>query len=329
MKKSFASEFISTNTKKKYQLHIEEEYNGCVKKGNLTIIDGKETISIINFIPRFVQSEDYTENFGMQWNIFKKTQIDSSNLTNLTRDRFYSGTKWDSNEIKGKKILEAGCGAGRFTEVLLENEANLYSFDYSSAVESCYENNASDKLCLFQGDIYNIPFPENYFDKVFCYGVLQHTPYPQKAFYSLLKHLKHGGKVSIDIYLKDGRIEPWKSKYIWRPITTKMNQKLLLQILKIYIPVWLPMDTFIRRIPFFGRFLASVVPCWNYTGIINGYKNLVEWAIMDTFDALAPKYDFPQTKKDVMKWFNESPYSLKDIEVFLGGNGIIGNAIKK
>ena len=119
MKKSFASEFISTNTKKKYQLHIEEEYNGCVKKGNLTIIDGKETISIINFIPRFVQSEDYTENFGMQWNIFKKTQIDSSNLTNLTRDRFYSGTKWDSNEIKGKKILEAGCGAGRFTDFML------------------------------------------------------------------------------------------------------------------------------------------------------------------------------------------------------------------
>lgn len=329
MKSHFYSEFRSPNSGREFHLHIFEEFDGRVKTGRLITSDGTERIPIINFIPRFVLEEAYAESFGMQWNLFKKTQLDSVNLTTMSRDRFFSGTKWTSEEMREQKILEAGCGAGRFTEIIMNAGAKVYAFDYSRAVDACYENNLNDRLRIFQGDIYNIPFPENYFDKVFCYGVLQHTPDPKKAFYSLLKHLKPGGKISFDCYLKGGKIQYWKSKYIWRPITSRMNKNLLLNILKFYIPIWLPFDTVIKKIPLFGRFLGSIIPCWNYTGSIRGYKNLVEWAVMDTFDALASKYDLPQSKDEVLKWFKESPYALKDVEVFLGGNGVIGNATRK
>ena len=82
--------------------------------------------------------------------------------------------------------MEAGSGAGRFTEVLLQTGAEVFSFDYSNAVEANLSNNGEKlNLHLFQGDILNIPFPEEYFDKVICLGVLQHTPDPEKAFISL------------------------------------------------------------------------------------------------------------------------------------------------
>ena len=277
MNKSFTAQFISPETKKKYHLLIDEEAGGLVRSGKLVTDDDSETIPVIKFIPRFVLTEGYAESFGMQWNIFKRTQLDSVNLTTETRDRFYSGTRWSQEEMRTDRILEAGCGAGRFTEIMLGTGAAVYSFDYSGAVEACYENNNSDRLCLFQGDIYHVPFPDDYFDKVFCYGVLQHTPDPQRAFYSLVRHLKPGGKISIDCYLKDGKIQPWKSKYLWRPVTTMMDKQLLLKILRFYIPIWLPVDTLIKKIPYFGRFLGSVIPCWNYTGRIKGYKNIVEW----------------------------------------------------
>jgi 2-polyprenyl-3-methyl-5-hydroxy-6-metoxy-1,4-benzoquinol methylase len=74
-----------------------------------------------------------------------------------------------------------GSGAGRFTQILLRSGAQVFSGDYSSAVAN---------LNLFQGDIYHLPVPEAHFDKVFCYGVLQHTPDVKKAFMSLVPYVK-------------------------------------------------------------------------------------------------------------------------------------------
>ena len=290
-------------------------------KYNFTNQNGK-VCTTINGIARFVQDEGYTGNFGIQWNQFKSTQLDSKNGTTLTHDRFFSGTQWNPKDLDGKTVLEAGCGAGRFTEVLLEAGARVVAFDYSNAVEACYKNNGhQDNLILFQGDIYNIPLHKESFDFIFCYGVLQHTPDPKKAFENLIRYLKPGGQIAIDCYLKDGKIYPWKSKYIWRPLTTRLPPKSLFKFLKFFIPLWLPIDTVIKYIPILGRYLGSIIPCWNYTHIKKfSYKQRLEWAVMDTFDALAPAYDLPQTLEDIRGWLQEA--RLKVDFVRLGGNGI-------
>ena len=48
---------------------------------------------IINNIPRFVPSDNYSSSFGMQWNIFAKTQLDSFTNTTITEDRFFRVTE--------------------------------------------------------------------------------------------------------------------------------------------------------------------------------------------------------------------------------------------
>jgi hypothetical protein len=74
-----------------------------------------------------------------------------------------------------------------------------------------------------------------------------------------------------------------------------------------------------------GRFLTALVPCWNYTGLLPlTSSELRAWAVLDTFDALASRYDFPQTVESVREWCDAA--GLVDVDVRPGGNGILINA---
>jgi hypothetical protein len=77
---------------------------------------------IVDGVPRFVSS-GYTESFGRQWQRFRLTQLDSHTGLPLSEERLRRCLGWQGEAgaqlTKGKAILEAGCGAGRFTEVLL------------------------------------------------------------------------------------------------------------------------------------------------------------------------------------------------------------------
>jgi SAM-dependent methyltransferase len=198
------------------------------------------------------------------------------------------------------------------------------AFDYSAAVDACRENNGHfENLIVLQCDIFDMPFRAAAFDYVFCHGVLQHTPDPKAGFQALARLVKPGGRLSIDVYRKDGLIRPWKSKYIWRPLTTRMKPERLLAFLEWFIPKWLPIDTFIKRIPKLGNYLGSIIPCWNYHLTDLAPEQKVAWAIMDTFDALAPAYDLPVRLEDVRRWFDALGWP--EVEVRPGGNGVVGN----
>lgn len=312
----------------RYTLSVNEKNGDDIIEGVLTAkMAGRADGVIVGSIPRFVPAHNYCDNFGLQWNRFRSTQLDSFTGISRTEEHFWQTTRWRPDDCAAKTVLEAGCGAGRFTEILIGAGARVVSFDFSNSVEANYKNNASKgDLFLFQGDIFDIPFDDTMFDFVFCHGVLQHTPSPRRAFRAIEAKLRGGGRISIDVYLKDGKIRPWKSKYLWRPLTKRMKRERLLRFLEWFIPKWLPIDTFIKRIRFLGNFLGSVVPCWNYFYTDLKPAEKVQWAIMDTFDALAPEYDNPVRLKDVKQWFAESGYTSADI--FLGGNGIVGNGIK-
>src|SRR5262245_22048348 len=108
-------------------------------------------------VPRFVPDQGYAGSFGFQWNKFRRTQLDSYTKLPLSSDRLFHVTQW-SRDLTGQTVLEAGSGAGRFSEVLLRTGATLYSFDLSDAVEANFENNGrAPNLRLFQASIYDVP----------------------------------------------------------------------------------------------------------------------------------------------------------------------------
>ena len=89
-------------------------------------------VPIVRSIPRFVSSESYASSFGFQWNRFDRLQVDSVMHNDLSRDRFYATTGWPSS-LNGERILEAGCGTGRFTELVTRNRCGgtLIRSEYS------------------------------------------------------------------------------------------------------------------------------------------------------------------------------------------------------
>ena len=68
---------------------------------------------------------------------------------------FFAATGWNKSELKGKWILDVGCGAGRFAEIAASSGANIIALDYSSAVDACRKNLKEYKnVHVIQGDIY-------------------------------------------------------------------------------------------------------------------------------------------------------------------------------
>jgi SAM-dependent methyltransferase len=309
------------------------EQDAEIESGVLECASCSARYPIRNFIPRFVTDDGYAANFGKQWNRYRLVQLDSANGFALTEDRFYRGTEWTKEELAGQRVLEVGSGAGRFTQILLRAGAHVFSGDYSSAVDANWKSNGPHpNLILFQGDIYQLPVPEAHFDMVFCYGVLQHTPDVKKSFMSLVPFLRPGGKIAVDVYSKVKWPSRWAAKYVWRPLTTQMRHETLFKVVEWYVPRWLRGGAWLRsHAPArFAKYIDGVVPCNDYRGAdwARGMTpaQLEAWAVLDTFDALSPKFDLPQDVPTVAAWCNEA--HLNNVSVGRGAHGNIkANAV--
>jgi SAM-dependent methyltransferase len=288
------------------------------------LCDGcRETYPVVNGIPRFVSVNNYAGSFGLQWNRHRTAQLDSHTGLPISRNRLFEVTGWPER-MDGETILEAGSGAGRFTEILLGTGAEIFSFDYSSAVEANWLNNGhSPNLHLFQGDIFRIPCRQEAFDRVICLGVLQHTPDPRKAFESLARYVRPGGVLVVDVYSKRLlSLLGWK--YLLRPVTKRMEKELLYRIVSHGVPTLIPFAKFLRRVA--GRVGARVLPIVEYSHLGLPSELNREWAILDTFDMYSPSHDHPQSLETVNRWFREAGFM--DVVVRLGPNGIVGRGFK-
>ncbi len=290
------------------------------------ILASPDSAPVRDGIPRYVEELDYAESFGDQWKRYRRVQLDSATGKGLSRDRLFHGTGWTPEEVDGELVLEVGCGAGRFTEVLLSTGARVVAVDASSAVEACRETCGDNpRLALVQADLFALPFRPGSFDRVFCYGVLQHTPDPERAFRALVEQVRPGGLIAADVYRRFPYIDRGSAKFLWRPLTTRMRRDRLRRLVEWYIPRWLPVDRRLARVPRIGRFLVAVIPCWNPYGLFElSEEETVAWAILDTYDALSPRYDWPQTLESVEAWCSRA--ELEDVSVRYGGNGIEINA---
>lgn len=293
--------------------------------GWLVSEDGRERYAVLRGIPRFVPESNYADNFGMQWNHFRQTQLDSHSGHPISTERFWHATGWKPEQLRDQWVLDAGCGAGRFAEVALLAGAKVVALDYSSAVVACYANlKQHPNLHVVQGDIYAMPFAPESFPFVYSLGVLQHTPDVANAFAALPPMVKRGGRLCTDFYWK--RIRTMlHAKYLLRPMTKRMDQGKLFQLVQRWVPTLLAISQALGRVPLVGRGLKRIVPVADYTGRFPlSDQQLLEWALLDTFDMLAPTYDNPQSAATVLEWFEQA--GLVEVEVghwsHLVGRGI-------
>lgn len=302
------------NTGQRLYLKDSVYINGQIHSALLISKNGKHSYPIRDFIARFVPASNYADNFGMQWNKFKKTQLDSFSGHPISAERFWKATGWKPEDLAGQWVLDVGCGAGRFAEIALEAGAKLVALDYSTAIDACYANlQHYPNLHVVQGDIYALPFLREAFSFVYSLGVLQHTPDVARAFAALPPVVASGGRLCTDFYWR--RLQTLlHAKYLLRPLSKRLPKQLLFQMLERVVPTLLAASQLIGSIPFMGRYLKRLVPVADYTGVYPlNKKALEEWALLDTFDMLGPQYDSPQTAVTIQRWMTEA--GLEGIEV--------------
>lgn len=290
-----------------------------VVRGRLACASCGRAYPVVGSIPRFVSAENYASSFGLQWNRFRKTQLDSHTGQPISRQRFFRQTGWTPDELAGRTVLDVGCGAGRFAEVALSCGAVVVAVDYSTAADACWQNlGPHERLDVVQADIYRLPFKPGQFDFVYCFGVLQHTPNVQKAFALLPGHLRAGGRIAVDVYPKVALNYLWP-KYWLRPVSRRLPSRWVYLMVRLMVSTLLPLSRLVARLPLLGRRLRYVVPVANYEGVYPlSPQQQYEWSLLDTFDMLAPVYDQPQTAASLASWMEEA--GLVDITVFRAGH---------
>lgn len=108
-------------------------------------------------------------------------------------------------QSNGLKILEVGVGLGADHQRFSESGADLFGIDLTERAID-HTRRRLEAFCLHStlavGDAENLEFPNEFFDKVYSWGVLHHSPNTPKAITEVARVLRLGGTASIMIYHK-------------------------------------------------------------------------------------------------------------------------------
>lgn len=286
-----------------------------------------------NSIPRFVTQDNYASSFGLQWNEYRTTQLDSHTGMTISHDRLERILGGSLAIVKGKKVLEAGCGAGRFSEILLKAGAHLYAVDLSTAVDANYANCSShSNYSVCQASILELPFAHEQFDIVICIGVIQHTPNPEETLAALCRQVKPGGMLCIDHYTY-GYAATW-SRRVLRSMLLRMPGKIALGVCRALTACLWPvhrclwhlrtMSLTSRLRHHFLRFSPIVDYHDAYPQL--GPERLRIWATLDTHDTLTDCYKHLRSTDEIRNTL--SSLGMVRIETAYAGNGVEARAYK-
>ena len=249
-------------------------------------------ISVKDGIPSFVEEESYSDPFGLQWQTWAKTQLDSHTGLTITKDRLRRMFGPLMERIREGNILEAGCGAGRFTEILLNMGGKVTSFDLSSAVYVNLANNLGNQnLSIFRASITEIPIRAESFDIVFCPGVIQHTPNPNDSIKSLWEQVKPGGWLVFDQYRHN--FSTWlRTAWIFRIVLKRVSPTSGIKATNLLVRMFLPLHQKVANKKLLEILLFRFSPI---TAHYSAYPTMtaedqLAWAQLNTHDNLTDFY---------------------------------------
>mgnify|MGYP000138419078 CR=1 FL=1 len=150
-------------------------------------------------------------------------------------------------DLKGKRVLEFGCGVGRWVPFILSLGALYIGVDISENMIKIAKSRFSF-VRFYKLNSCILPFPDNYFDFVFSITVLHHNPFDVQDILSgeLIRVTKPFGYIFLlEGIVKEGCKQVWFNTYArsvkeWN-ISFRRKGKVRLVKIK-YVRYWLLRD---------------------------------------------------------------------------------------
>lgn len=324
MKRSLIEYLVCPGCQVSLHCQVTVQKDDDIETGTLCCPRCEKRYPILRGIPRFVTAErplsgknvETADAFGWEWQRFRQLH-DLATYEVQFLDWIYP---IQPGFFKGKVVLDAGCGMGRFSLVSSKFGAKIVlAIDASAAVEATRENTRDvPNIHVIQADIHQLPLrcgQNADVDFAFSVGVLHHMDDPQAGFNTLIQHLNCQGTIFIWVYGRENN--DWLVNVV-NPIRTLLTSRLPRRAL--YALSWLltlglhPILKLIYR-----PANAATAPGWLHKAL--PYNDYLAWLAQFrfrhnhhvVFDHLVAPVAFYLRREELEKWFREAGMEVIDI----------------
>lgn len=213
------------------------------------------------------------------------------------------------DDLKGKLMLDAGCGNGKITHWFAEAGAEVVGLDLSNSVERASAHHGDTRTHFVQGSVLEPPLKRSIFDIVFSSGVLHHTPDTRRSFESIAGSVKQGGTLCI---------------WVYRPT---LEKRLIIDPLRSVVS---RLPTPFQNLAVWGCYLIRVI----------GFEPIRRWLrrgphrrptrtelLVPITDWLTPRYAYDHTPDEVAEWYRSLGFKgVKETTRIPNGFSMVGLA---
>lgn len=245
-----------------------------------------------------------SRSFGRQWAIYKEGDHTwFKDDAGLRKQELLYNLQTTAEELNGRTLLDAGCGNGELTRSMAEYGLEVVGMDFSRSIEGARERlfkkgfPVSHRVHYLQGNVLELPLRPKSFDIVHSSGVLHHTPSTYRAFRSVSKAPKPGGKLYVQLYR---RRPTWIHlvNVTLRAVTTRLPMGLLYGVCYATTPLHSALSRLMHRL----------------RGEAAPPQATARERAVQMFDNYSPRYQYRHTVPEIMGLFRSEGYeSLQDV----------------
>ena len=252
---------------------------------------------VIDHIPRFMADlSEGEQQVNRSFHLEQRRYRDSRHLHFRQElvEQWLQDVQLPRDYFKGKLVLDAGCGSGRWTYAMALLGATVVAVDFTEGgVQVTHQATAErENVAVIQASIARLPFKHERFDFVVSWGVLHHTPDTKQAFERLVPLVKKQGQLYVMVYEKHNPVKFFFTNLIRRVLRMFSEER------RYRICKW-----FVINNPILFRLLRDRIICSLNT---KGDDPLeISTLQLGLYDAYSPVFNHLHSRQEVERWFRE------------------------
>jgi ubiquinone/menaquinone biosynthesis C-methylase UbiE/uncharacterized protein YbaR (Trm112 family) len=236
--------------------------------------------------------------FSLEWKMFRFGENNWGQDITFRKNLFLKGLGVDAFELKGRRILDAGCGSGLLAmEFGNSFGMEVIALDLAFGIEQAYVFNKNPFVYFIQASVLEAPVREAAVDYLYCAGVLVHVEDARHGFKQLKPVLKPGGRFFV---------------WMYHPIDNAHHPK---DMRKMHLYNWIR-GRITSRLPILIQYIIylSVIPLYllkrTVCNAVKREKNKTTWRekMQDLTDMFSAYYQHRFTEAEILRWYEEEGF---------------------